>query len=381
MEIEPTSPIVRSVSPEVGLAVLQRALEVVSESSQWPASLHRVIAGEESKVRWAYTEKLVWPAPTQDLTAGPVVAILLDPVVGGLAGEERDARLRQIISARRSTHRGVVNAMRVLVALVFITGIIGVAATFIASQRVSGLWPYAPVVLAVIATMMLVRRETPELGDVVSVGYSRISLADARQLAELASETGSAPPTLEQTPPPGARRLTIADIHQTREDLLAQWSAYRLDPEAWYITKPLLHDTTGTVATTVAYERALQNFIAAVDDLPADPEQSRIDAVGRLADIAWAAWHKADDYAAHVGLGDRSPTERAALQRLGKLVERLTHSSAADPELASIKRAIQECLDKITTVSASWADIAALPAIESNGLVPQIPAKALDQSA
>ncbi|MCT7371877.1 hypothetical protein A7R75_23025 [Mycolicibacterium llatzerense] len=181
------------------------------------------------------------------------------------------------------------------------------------------------------------------------------------------NETDSAP-----TPPP-ERRLTAADIYQTRDDLLAQWGAYRLDIEAWYITKPLLHDTTGTVTTTVAYQRALQDLITAVDNLSADPQQSQIDDAGRLADIAWAAWHDADDYASRVGLGDRSPTERAALQRLGKLVERLTRSAAADPELPNIKRAIQECLDKITTVSASWADIAALPAIESRGLLPQIP--------
>ncbi len=39
-----------------------------------------------------------------------------------------------------------------------------------------------------------------------------------------------------------------------------------------------------------------------------------------------------------------------------------------------IKRGIQDCLDKITTVSVSWADIASLPEIEATGLLPQITA-------
>lgn len=172
--------------------------------------------------------------------------------------------------------------------------------------------------------------------------------------------------------------MTVADVRQELDALLPEWASYRLDIEAWYISKPLLHDTTGTVPTTVAYEQAMQDLVAAVDELPPDALQSRIDVAAQLADVAWRAWHAADEYAGRVGLGDRTPTERAALQRLGKLVERLTRSAAADPELPIVKRAIQDCLDKITTVSASWGDIATLPAIEAAGLLPQLRAVAVD---
>ncbi|OHU47150.1 hypothetical protein BKG82_26190 [Mycobacteroides chelonae] len=169
-------------------------------------------------------------------------------------------------------------------------------------------------------------------------------------------------------------RMRPADIRQALSDLLDEWGRYRLDTEAWYITKPLLHDVTGTVPTTVAYEKAMQNLIAAVDDLRDDASQDEIDAAATLADTAWSAWHEANEYAAQVGLGDRTPTERAALQRLGKLVERLTRCSSTDPELALIKREIQSCLDRVNTVSVSWVDITELPAIEAAGLIPQLTA-------
>lgn len=170
----------------------------------------------------------------------------------------------------------------------------------------------------------------------------------------------------------GRARMRPADIRQALSDLLDEWGRYRLDTEAWYITKPLLRDVTGTVPTTVAYEKAMQNLTAAVDDLRDDVSQDVTDAAAKLADTAWSAWHEANEYAAQVGLGDRTPTERAALQRLGKLVERLMRCSSTDPELALIKREVQTCLDRVSTVSVRWADIGALPAIEAAGLIPQL---------
>lgn len=166
-----------------------------------------------------------------------------------------------------------------------------------------------------------------------------------------------------------ARRRAAAA--RALEDLLAAWGHYKLDTEAWYLTKPLLHDTTGTVATTVAYT-AMADLTEAVEALHGDSPASDIDHALDLADRAWAAWHDAIDHAAAVGLDDRSPTERAALQRLNKLVTRLTHSSADDPDLAAVKRDITLCLDRIHTISVSWADIAALPALDQR-LIPQLP--------
>lgn len=163
-----------------------------------------------------------------------------------------------------------------------------------------------------------------------------------------------------------------ADAARALEDLLAAWGHYKLDTEAWYLTKPLLHDTTGTVATTVAYNTAMADLTEAVEALHGDSPASDIDHALDLADRAWAAWYDANAHAAAVGLDDRSPTERAALQRLNKLVTRLTHSRADDPDLAAVKRDITLCLDRIHTISVSWADIAGLPALDQR-LIPQLP--------
>lgn len=178
---------------------------------------------------------------------------------------------------------------------------------------------------------------------------------------------------VERNPRPASTAtVSAADVRHALDDLLAEWAAYRLDVEAWYLTKPLLHDVTGTVETTVAYETALQDLIAAVDNLHGTSTNAEVMAASALADRAWSAWHEANDYAGRVGLGDRTPTERAALQRLSKLVTRLTRSTLDDPEVSAIRRDIQTCLDKVTTVAVSWGDIAALPAVERAQLLPQL---------
>ena len=126
------------------------------------------------------------------------------------------------------------------------------------------------------------------------------------------------------------------------------------------------------MATTVAYETAMGELSAAVEDLHDGSPDSEVAAAAVAADRAWAAWYEANDYAAQVGVDDRTPTERAALQRLSKLVTQLTRTAAGDPELAAIKRDIQTCLDKVTTVSVGWGDIAALPAIQQAEVLPQL---------
>lgn len=181
------------------------------------------------------------------------------------------------------------------------------------------------------------------------------------------------PPHPEPVTPPAGRAGTVDDAREALAELLAEWGRYRLDAQAWYLTKPLLHDVTGTVAATVTYNAALQALSDAVDDLHDQSPQPVVDRANTLADRAWEAWHAANDYAAQVGVGDRSPTERRALQRLHTLVERLLHSSAGDPDLAMVKREVQQCLDKITTVSVSWTDIAAFPAIRRANVLPQLP--------
>ncbi|MGW8812962.1 hypothetical protein [Gordonia terrae] len=212
---------------------------------------------------------------------------------------------------------------------------------------------------------------------ILNAREARGRLRDWRRVVEQAAAhvacTGRDDHSPDQPPVDGddlARRR--ADAARALEDLLGAWGHYKLDTEAWYLTKPLLHDTTGTVGPTVAYNTAMANLTAAVEALHDQSPASDVDRALTLADRAWTAWHDANDHAAAVGLDDRSPTERAALQRLNKLITRLAYSGADDPALAAVKRDITLCLDRIHTIAVSWADIAALPALDQR-LIRQLP--------
>ena len=196
---------------------------------------------------------------------------------------------------------------------------------------------------------------------------SRTTTASANHASAPSRDTTPSAPTIPR------RQNTADDARAALDALLDEWARYELDIEAFYIDRPLLHDVTGTVAPTVAYNEAIQALSAAVDELHPGSPQQRIDVACELADRAWAAWHHANDHAALMGLGDRTPTERKALERLGKLVARLTRTAAADPEAPGIIQQIHACLDRISTVSVSWATISTLPAIEASGVLRALP--------
>ncbi|SHU70478.1 Uncharacterised protein [Mycobacteroides abscessus subsp. abscessus] len=396
--IEPTriatAPVVTSASSSIRHAALQDAecfLPGPSKISEIVRSERRV-AKHAQEMGFAYT----WDGAT-----GPVQAILLDPLLPVLAPDQRAQRVQQILDATRHP-----SMLRVWGPLTI--GIAMVAALLALPWYglFSGLGACALIALIVFAMNLPGPGKSAHLYGrrvIIPVRYPQISFGDAMVLAgqmkqfheerrDRRSEASDRKPAEQHSPKPASpqraaqrtptnssdmptpRRATVDDVAQSLKDLLEAWAHYKMDREAWYFTKPLLHDITGTIATTVAYNEALTDLIAAVDDLSPHSAQSQIDAAASIADTAWKTWHDANDYAARMGLGDRTPTERAALERLGKLVERLTRSAAVDPELPMIKRGIQDCLDKITTVSVGWADIASLPEIEATGLIPQITA-------
>ncbi|OBG21518.1 hypothetical protein A5768_25780 [Mycolicibacterium fortuitum] len=311
----------------------------------------------------------------------PIEAILLDPLVPQLNGDDQVARVKQILSTITGPADGRLQGpiQALAMAGVFALGVLLL-------NHMAGDFPPVGVVLVILGGVLFTVDVVTKV--VESRRSNVLSFEEAMRLAAATRVLDGGPrgarrsrgESLDASSPHAAGsansgdsgQLTVAQARQTLIDLRSEWLAYKLDTEAWYLTKPLLRDTTGTVATTVAYENAMLDLSAAVEELADDAPQHRINAVGQLADAAWSAWYAANEYAAKVGLGDRTPTERAALERLAKLVDRLTRAGAGDPELALVKREIQSCLDKISTVSVSWRDIAELPAIEAAGIIPQL---------
>ncbi|KXP11578.1 hypothetical protein AXK57_21790 [Tsukamurella pulmonis] len=167
--------------------------------------------------------------------------------------------------------------------------------------------------------------------------------------------------------PPPPRRATVEDCRQALAELRAAWGRYRLDNEAWYLTMPALRDNTGTIPEVVAYQDSMTDLIQVVDELRDDSPQPDVDRAALLAEAAWTAWSAAQHCALDLGTGGLTATERASLAMMRKLVDRLAHSSPGDPELPTIKRQIQDCMDQLHTVPITWADVADQPAIKAAG--------------
>ncbi|WP_133062610.1 hypothetical protein [Mycolicibacterium peregrinum] len=310
----------------------------------------------------------------------PIEAILLDPMVPQLDGDDQVARVKQILEGTGSADGRLQGPLQALASAgVFALGVLLL-------NQMPGDLPLLALVVSTLLGLALTVDVATKVAD--ARRSTALSFEEAMRLA-VATRAPNAPRSarrqpdqpLEESSPDSQPRtntgdsgqLTVAQARQTLIDLHSEWLTYKLDTEAWYLTKPLLRDTTGTVPTTVAYENAMHDLATAVEDLADDAPQHHINTVGQLADTAWSAWYTANEYATKVGLGDRTPTERAALERLAKLVDRLTRAGADDPELPLVKREIQSCLDKISTVAVSWKDIAELPAIEAAGIIAGLP--------
>lgn len=365
-----------AVVSEASLPDRLHALAVYKNSPGLGRRLQRRIAAERRTLldRSEHGEVAELAATT------PIEAILLDPLVPQLNGDDQVARVKQILSTITGPADGRLQGpiQSLAMAGVFALGVLLL-------NHMAGDFPPVGVVLVILGGVLFTVDVVTKV--VESRRSNVLSFEEAMRLAAAARVLDGGPrgarrsrgESLDASSPHAGSanngdsgQLTVDQARQTLIDLRSEWLAYKLDTEAWYLTKPLLRDTTGTVATTVAYENAMLDLSAAVEELADDAPQHRVNAVGQLADAAWSAWYAANEYAAKVGLGDRTPTERAALERLAKLVDRLTRAGAGDPELALVKREIQSCLDKISTVSVSWRDIAELPAIEAAGIIPQL---------
>ncbi|GAA1083218.1 hypothetical protein [Tsukamurella spumae] len=168
------------------------------------------------------------------------------------------------------------------------------------------------------------------------------------------------------------RKATAAEVHEAYAHLQQEWGAYTLDREAFILTKPMLR--VRAMPETRAYQDAMTALGDALDELSPDAPQHQIDAAAALAERAWQTWHAANDAAEALGVDDCTATERAALDRLSKLVERIAHPSTPAIERANIVRDIERCMKLITTAPVAWSDLRVLPELAET--LPALPAPA-----
>lgn len=196
-----------------------------------------------------------------------------------------------------------------------------------------------------------------------------------RRATEAPAQSAPAESSNERDTHDGARaqrKATAAEVHEAYAHLQQEWGAYTLDREAFILTKPMLH--VRAMPETRAYQDAMTALGDAVDDLGPDAPQQQIDGAAALAERAWQAWHDANDAAEAAGVDDCTATERAALDRLSKLVERIAHPSTPAIERANIVRDIERCMKLITTAPVAWSDLRVLP--ELADALPALPAPA-----
>lgn len=153
----------------------------------------------------------------------------------------------------------------------------------------------------------------------------------------------------------------IGAVRAAVRQLDAEWLSYEQDLEAYFLTKPVLRDRT--VYQTAVYNDALFELRELADALGAGSLEQQVRAAEDAAEAALVAWGDANDYAAQVGISDRSPVERAALRRLHGLVGQLADPGTPRQMWSSLSQQIERELTKLTTVPAAWSDLQRHPAI------------------
>ena len=168
-----------------------------------------------------------------------------------------------------------------------------------------------------------------------------------------------------------ARASRIAAVQMAVSRLDSEWLEYEQDLQAYYLTKPLLRDAA--VPKTSEYQNALFVLRDLADALTPASDEHQIRAAENAAETALLAWGAANDYAARIGISDRSLTERVALRRLHTLVGQLTDPGTPKEMWPTITAAISREMRKLTTVATSWEHINRLPAVGRRPVLAALP--------
>lgn len=136
----------------------------------------------------------------------------------------------------------------------------------------------------------------------------------------------------------------MADLALVEGDLLA----YELDPEALYLRKPLLQDSTWPPAERfyIALARARDYADRYPDGRGGDPAR-----LIRLAERAGREWDTANLLAAEQGNNGYSVEQRAALRRIARCVDLLLDGTGGPHEALEAKSVLERLLPTLPGIS------------------------------
>lgn len=362
------------------LAVLENARSWTQESpSVISPAVARVIDREEAYVHHVERYRLDQPRDgrgTDDepwMATGPVQAILLDPLLTNLAGDQHTGRVQQILDDTQPPsflrHMGPL-----------LLSLIGMLGFFILLKYdVLPLQVALPGAAICTYSAMIPRRRSAYLRGprqlVMPTRYPAVSLDDALELAALTDST--TPPTTQsltlnakhsaadadQVLDLADRRRAIADVHAAIAELDTEWLDYQLDTHAWFLAKPQLRNLNDP--TIKAYREAEAELHDRAEELTDTSTDEQITAAQDAARHALKAWGTANRHALKIGVTNLSPSEEAALGTLHGLVGQLNDRATPKEMWPQLITAITRAMTKLTTVPCTLADIAKLPVIES----------------
>lgn len=172
---------------------------------------------------------------------------------------------------------------------------------------------------------------------------------------------------------------TWQDVVDLFDELEQAWLDYELDPQNYFLDRPLLRDNT--VPTTAAYQEARYNAKEAIDNASSAPEHSYVIEVDKLVETAWETWRMAYDHAYSIGIDDRSPAEKKALRWAAGALKHLQRPDINPDERSHYLQVLQDNINVLKTVPVPAATMARIRAQITAANYTQIPAAANERKA
>lgn len=156
------------------------------------------------------------------------------------------------------------------------------------------------------------------------------------------STAASAPPE------PVSHIATWSDVVSLFAELETAWLNYELDPQNYFLDRPLLRDNT--VPATAAYQQAWLDAKEALDNAPLAPGPGYINHTADLVDQAWETWRVAYDYAYTIGVDDRPLAEKKALRWAAGALKHLQRPGLTAAERNHYLNVLEENINALKTV-------------------------------
>lgn len=147
----------------------------------------------------------------------------------------------------------------------------------------------------------------------------------------------------------------IQSVNDVLDRLDQEWYDYRMNSEEYFLTKPLLRDTS--MPFVREYRDAFDRLRDLTRVLRNDQSEHRVAEAERTAEEALMSWGRANDAALREWMTTLTPSERSALRRIRGLVSTLEDPSTPEVMWKSITDTITALMEHLERTPVSWNDL------------------------